>query len=58
MSMINVIDYKNDEFNLTWSGRTSTSKQGLIEMWFWCDHKIKALKNYSQIPIPVFTNWF
>jgi hypothetical protein len=58
MRTIEVTDYLGDEWSFLPGPQYKKNRHGLTEMWLWVAKGPKAMKDYQQIPFPVFTEWF
>jgi len=58
MLTIAINDHKNEHWELLLPGVFRENRHGLTEMWVYVSHGPPALKNYQQIPLPVFTEWW
>lgn len=53
MIVINLIDHLGDEWELVWQGVVRGG-----EAWWYAPVRPAALKDYEEVPLPVFTEWF
>lgn len=61
--MINVqlIDHKGDFWDLTWANapqRYLHQGECYWKSWWYASERPAELKNYSEVPLPIFTDWW
>lgn len=54
--MITVVDFLGQEWGLIYKSKYRASEKGLVEVWAICVGT--RIHGYSQIPLPVFTEWW
>jgi hypothetical protein len=54
--MITVVDFLGDTWGLFCKSKYRASEKGLVEVWAICYSQ--HIRGYSQIPLPVFTEWW
>lgn len=57
MKVFTVIDFLGDEWIFI-KHRFVQQPNGYWTLWAWVVKGPKALKNYQELPFPVFTEWF
>jgi len=58
---IDIIDFKDNWFTLSPTGKQTTSEKGLVEWWWYITEGTGAetpFSSYGAIPLPIFTEWF
>jgi len=58
MTEIQLTDWLGDTWRILLPGVYRTSKQGFTELWVYVGLGPDALRNFQEIPLPVFTDWW
>ena len=61
MIEIELIDFKGDYWRLMWPGACSRylhKAEAYYKAWWYVGEGPDELKNYPQIPLPIFTDWW
>ncbi len=61
MLYIELIDHKGDYWTLVWPGAASRYlHKGIAyyKAWWYADERPHELRNYTAIPLPIFTDWW
>lgn len=55
---VHVIDYLGTKWTLLCPGRYKTTLDGFVTMWVLVAKGPQSLRDYQEIPLPVFTEWW
>ena len=60
MTVIKVTDFKGDNWALVYTRPQKYLHKGdcFWKVWYYASVRPKELKNYSEVPIPIFTDWW